>query len=289
MPSPFAKVVWNKYEAALLVDTYEKVAKGELVRKVAITKLSKRLRYRKIMNGIEVNDKYRNENGIQLQLSIMEHIITNGEKGLASTSRLFEEIAQLATENHADFIELLHEAVLLYPEPLDIKEKHPDVSLEGTMLVKESSPQENMLVNRVKEVLTKKFSKGIRLNSAIDKKRFYRSYEEIVGSSLNIEDDDFFNIVSSCGIESDGKIYVTSELIPSDLQEEITSFVDSTLESGKDFVFYESLSILRLAEKLLHNKAIIRLIVRHHFVIKKNRNALVFCEIQEIIIRFLCI
>lgn len=105
MPSPFARVVWNKFEAALLVDTYEKVAKGELVRKVAITKLSKRLRYRKIKNGIEVNEKYRNENGIQLQLSIMENILTHGEKGLASHSRLFEEVAQLATENHDEYIE----------------------------------------------------------------------------------------------------------------------------------------------------------------------------------------
>ena len=50
MPSPFARVVWNKFEAALLVDTYEKVAKGELVSKVAVAKLSKRLRYRKIKN-----------------------------------------------------------------------------------------------------------------------------------------------------------------------------------------------------------------------------------------------
>ena len=36
MPSPFARVVWNKYEAALLVDTYEKVAKGELLAKLQL-------------------------------------------------------------------------------------------------------------------------------------------------------------------------------------------------------------------------------------------------------------
>ena len=47
--------------------------------------------------------------------------------------------------------------------------------------------------------------------------------------------------MTSCGIESDGKIYVASELIPSDLQDEIDSFIDVTLESGKEFVFYESL------------------------------------------------
>lgn len=90
-------------------------------------------------------------------------------------------------------------------------------------------------------MLSEKFQKGIRLNSAIDKKRFYKSYEEIIGSSLEIADDDFFNMVTSCGIESDGKIYVASELIPSDLQDEIDSFIDVTLESGKEFVFYESL------------------------------------------------
>ena len=39
MPSPFARVGWNKFEAGLLVDTYEKVAKGELLRKAAIAKL----------------------------------------------------------------------------------------------------------------------------------------------------------------------------------------------------------------------------------------------------------
>lgn len=241
MPSPFARVVWNKFEAALLVDTYEKVAKGELLRKAAIAKLSRRLRYRKIMNGIEVNEKYRNENGIQLQLSVMENILTHGEKGLASRSRLFEEIAKLATENHEEYIELLHEAIQMYPEPLDTEGKQPEVSLEQPVLVEESVPQEKLLLNRVKKVLSKKFQKGIRLNSAIDKKRFYKSYEEIIGSSLDIVDDNFYNIVTSCGIESDGKIYVASELIPSNLQDEIDSFIDETIESGKEFVFYESL------------------------------------------------
>ena len=241
MPSPFARVVWNKYEAALLVDTYEKVAKGELARKVAVAKLSKRLRYRKIKNGIEVNEKYRNENGIQLQLSIMENILTHGEKGLTSRSRLFEDVALLATENRDEYTALLHEAVQMYPEPEDTEGKQPEVSLERPKLVEESIPQENLLVNRIKEVLSEKFQKGIRLNSPIDKKRFYKSYEEIEGSSLNIADDDFYNIVTSCGIKSDGKIYVASKFIPSDLQNEITSFIDATLESGKEFVFYESL------------------------------------------------
>lgn len=242
MPSPFAKVIWNKYEAALLVDTYEKVAKGELVRKDAISKLSKRLRYRMIKNGIEVNEKYRNENGIQLQLSIMEYILTDGEKGLANHSQLFEEIAKLSKDNHNDFALLLDEAIRMYPEPLEDERMQPAATSEFIAnIVEESVPQENRIVDNVKEVLSKTFPKGMRLSSPIDKRRFRKSYEELIGDNIGMNDEDLSRVLTSCGIESDGKIYVATDLIPSDLQEEIVSFINASFDSGKDYVFYESL------------------------------------------------
>ena len=83
MPSPFKRTVWNKFEVALLMDVYQMVSKGKVVRKDAVSALSKRLRNRMIMNGIEISDKYRNENGIQLQMSALEYIITEGEKGIS--------------------------------------------------------------------------------------------------------------------------------------------------------------------------------------------------------------
>ena len=217
MPSPFAKVIWNKYEAALLVDTYEKVAKGELVRKDAISKLSKRLRYRMIKNGIEVNEKYRNENGIQLQLSIMEYILTDGEKGLANHSQLFEEIAKLSKDNHNDFALLLDEAIRMYPEPLEDERMQPAATSEFIAnIVEESVPQENRIVDNVKEVLSKTFPKGMRLSSPIDKRRFRKSYEELIGDNIGMNDEDLSRVLTSCGIESDGKIYVATDLIPSE-------------------------------------------------------------------------
>lgn len=242
MPSPFARVIWNKFEAALLVDTYEKVAKGEIARKDAISKLSKRLRYRMIKNGIEVNEKYRNENGIQLQLSIMEYILTDGEKGLANHSQLFEEIAGLSKNDRGDFVGLLEEAFRMYPEPLEDEGIQSVPASENvTNLVEESVPQDNRLVTNVKEVLSKSFPKGMRLSSPIDKRRFRQSYEELIGGNFVVDDDELSRVLTSCGIESEGKIYVASDLITSDLQEKIVSFVKASFESGKDYIFYESL------------------------------------------------
>ena len=36
MPSPFKRTVWNKFEVALLMDVYQMVSKGKVVRKDAV-------------------------------------------------------------------------------------------------------------------------------------------------------------------------------------------------------------------------------------------------------------
>lgn len=41
MEIPFKRVVWNEHEAALLVDTFEKVREGVVSRDKAIVNLSK--------------------------------------------------------------------------------------------------------------------------------------------------------------------------------------------------------------------------------------------------------
>ena len=82
MDIPFIKINWNKYETALLVNTYEDVASGKLSRKEAISTLSQRLRYGMIIKGMEISPKYRNENGISMQLSVMEFYMTQGKQGM---------------------------------------------------------------------------------------------------------------------------------------------------------------------------------------------------------------
>ena len=101
MVLPFVKTDWNRYEAVLLVDTFERVVSGEISRKVAVKLLSYRLRNRMFMDGINVSDKYRNENGIAMQLSVIEFYVTKGEKGLKSSNKLFNEVVTMSKEDRA--------------------------------------------------------------------------------------------------------------------------------------------------------------------------------------------
>lgn len=94
MPSPFTRVVWNKFEAVLLVDAYMRVSRDEIVRNEAVSQLSKRLRNRMIINGIDINDRYRNENGINLQMATMEYIMTNGDRGISTPNKLLDDITR---------------------------------------------------------------------------------------------------------------------------------------------------------------------------------------------------
>ena len=91
------------------MDAYQMVSKGKVVRKDAVSALSKRLRNRMIMNGIEISDKYRNENGIQLQMSALEYIITEGEKGISSPNKLFEDIVDMYANCHDEYEKILDE------------------------------------------------------------------------------------------------------------------------------------------------------------------------------------
>lgn len=79
MEIPFKRVVWNEHETALLVDTFEKVREGVVSRDKAIVNLSKRLRNRMVLDGIVINEKYRNVAGMDLQLLSLERSVdSNG-------------------------------------------------------------------------------------------------------------------------------------------------------------------------------------------------------------------
>lgn len=61
-------LLWDKYETALLIDTYLHIEQGKISRRAGITSLSKQLRQKAIEKGLEIDDVYRNENGISMQL-----------------------------------------------------------------------------------------------------------------------------------------------------------------------------------------------------------------------------
>lgn len=241
MPSPFKRTVWNKFEVALLMDAYQKVSKGKVVRKDAVSALSKRLRNRMIMNGIEISDKYRNENGIQLQMSTLEYIITEGERGISSPNKLFEDIVDMYANCHEEYVKILDEAFEMYPEPVEQPVYCAPSSNEEVSNLREAQKIAPKTLGIFKEILSEKFSKGLRIKSAIDIRRFGNFYENIAGEPCGISDEELVSALEECGVVSDGKLYVVDRMLPTELRDELMAYIDTCLSSGKGYVFYECL------------------------------------------------
>lgn len=127
MEIPFKRVVWNEHEAALLVDTFEKVREGVVSRDKAIVNLSKRLRNRMVLDGIVINEKYRNVAGMDLQLLSLERSVDSNGNLVEGNhlSQIFCKIYLLSRDERETYNTMLSDANLLYPEIPD-EEIFPD-------------------------------------------------------------------------------------------------------------------------------------------------------------------
>lgn len=241
MPSPFKRTVWNKFEVALLMDAYQMVSKGKVVRKDAVSALSKRLRNRMIMNGIEISDKYRNENGIQLQMAALEYIITEGEKGMSSPNKLFEDIVDMYENCHDEYGKILGEAFEMYPKPVEHTIYGNSPSNEEVTNLHEAQIIAPKTLSIFKEILSDKFSKGLKINSTIDTHRFKELYKKVTGVPCDMSNEELSSTLRECGVESDGKLYVVDRIMPTELKADLKDYIDTCLFSGKGYVFYECL------------------------------------------------
>lgn len=104
------RIGWDKYEIALLIDACERVLSGQDEKPTLVKYLSAKLRERAISRGIVIDDIFRNENGISLQMTKMDYVLTDGKKGLPGASRYYIEIATLKASHPLAFNEILTEA-----------------------------------------------------------------------------------------------------------------------------------------------------------------------------------
>ncbi len=102
------RIPWDKFEAALLLDYCIKVENGEISKTEAVTTVSQILRSRAIRKGYEIDDVFRNENGISMQISSMRNCYLGKEQGL-TISKLFYETVSLRNNNPEAFNQILQE------------------------------------------------------------------------------------------------------------------------------------------------------------------------------------
>ena len=99
---------WNKYEAALLLDAYLKVLRGEKPRMDSVKECSAQLRQMALNAGEHIDDIYRNVNGIWFQMSSMESAY-QGRTIMKPATRLFTQIVDLYRNDTERFQKLLME------------------------------------------------------------------------------------------------------------------------------------------------------------------------------------
>lgn len=100
---------FNEYEAALLLDAYLKVLRGEKSRKASIQECSTQLRQMALNTGKHIDDIYRNINGITFQLSSMESAY-QGRTIMKPATRLFTQVVDLYRNDKEKYQMLLIKA-----------------------------------------------------------------------------------------------------------------------------------------------------------------------------------
>lgn len=101
------RIPWNEQEKAILMDSLADVLQKKVDRKAAIQKVSKKLREMAVENGIVIDEKYRNENGIALQMGKLEYVFTRGKSGIQTEAGWYFDIVELYENRQKEFEQTL--------------------------------------------------------------------------------------------------------------------------------------------------------------------------------------
>ena len=101
---------WDKYEVALLIETYQNIKQGRVDRNTALVALSQNLRQIAINEGLEIDDTFRNLNGMQWQMGFIERAFVGEDYESRIPPHIFVEMVALYNDNKAKFQEILDEA-----------------------------------------------------------------------------------------------------------------------------------------------------------------------------------
>ena len=115
---------WNIYEAAILLEAVLNVENGIEKRKDAIVRVSEILRKMALTQNINIDEKYRNVNGITFQFQSMEfsafgRISPTNKIG----SQIFDEVVKIKNESSDEYEQILKQAKLIADIEEDTSEK----------------------------------------------------------------------------------------------------------------------------------------------------------------------
>lgn len=203
------RVPWNEQEALIIVDAFYQVKNGLITRKGAVKNVSDELRQLAMLKGVAIDDVFRNENGISMQMATLEYIYSKSKNGLKSGSKLFREVMQLYVDDPILFKNKLMEAKLV--------DKKIKVMFDDFLL--------------------SHFAYGIKADSPIELMRFKRFYVEDYGEECPWSDEDIRRIISEKCFFHEGKGYLVNE----NKCTEILTEIEELRKSGAVILYYREL------------------------------------------------
>lgn len=226
---------WNQYEAAILVDAYWRIRDGYISKQDAVMEVSNRLRYAMVSQGVVVDPIYRNPNGINMQLSAVEYVLTDGLHGIHNAGKVISDVANMSLDSPEEYEDILAQAKEKYPLAPDSFGTSYIPKAEGLDENTDSTQDINL---QLLEVLKNEFTKGFRMTSFIHKKRLSESYKNLVGEPLEeIE----LNELSAYGVIYKDTLYLPEQLLDEESKEELMSYITQYFESGRTFIYYSVL------------------------------------------------
>lgn len=105
------RIKWDQNETVLLIDTYSRVKKQEVSRDEAIRFLSSVLRERAIAQGRTIDDGFRNQNGISMQLDNIRILIEKNSEITRHNSSVFISAVDLYKRDRNQFNLILERAL----------------------------------------------------------------------------------------------------------------------------------------------------------------------------------
>ena len=115
------RIPWNQHEVALLINAYLRIAKGADLGQTAEW-LSRTLRRLAIQSGQQVDDTFRNVNGMKMQLANVQYLFTDGQRGLSGASTMMRQMYGLYQSNPAEYQTVLKEAIRLTGSSVSIED-----------------------------------------------------------------------------------------------------------------------------------------------------------------------
>ena len=101
---------WTKVEVALLIEAYQAISLSPKAKEQILGVLSTNLRNMAVNAGIEIDDTYRNLNGMFWQYGVIKAIFEGKSFGTRRPPVLFTELVDLFNNNKDEFLHILDEA-----------------------------------------------------------------------------------------------------------------------------------------------------------------------------------